>query len=613
MRVPAIAEIDDILEAARRDRLQKESPEQLAVWSRQLERVSKEERFPGAPFVKKRLAILSSFSAQHLARFLRLFLLQERIWAEVYEADFMAIESDILREDSKLPELDPDFSLIALDHEFLRDSPVAFASRETAESQARDESKKWETLWRKLHDRSGCHIIHHLYDLPSVSAVGNLDLRMPFTKRSFIPIVNNLLLESAPSYVTLLDYDYLKSLHGRRAWSRPRYRHLYREGISLEALGRYSRYVSRIIGSLTGRIRKCLVLDLDGTLWGGIVGEEGVGGIRVDADDPVGEAYLDFQRHVKRLKDYGVLLAVVSKNNLDTATLPFERFRDMPLKREDFACFIANWDDKATNLRRVARQLNIGLDAVVFFDDSPVERAWIEQELPEVAVVDVPEDPSAYGEALADSQYFEVSALTAEDAKRSEFYSQEEARKFSEASLSSYGDFLQSLEMKVTCEGVTAGNIDRIAQLISRTNQFNLRTERRTRGEIEQILLRNGVVSLAAKLDDRFGGYGVVSAVIAVPAEGSAVFIDTWVTSCRAFNRGLEDVVFAVLVGRVREKGYEYIIGEYRRTDRNDVVADLYQNLGFTKCEETDSGSVWRYSLEHQSPKPSSYHTIEMR
>jgi FkbH-like protein len=345
-----------------------------------------------------------------------------------------------------------------------------------------------------------------------------------------------------------------------------------------------------LIRAATGMVRKVLVLDLDNTLWGGVIGEDGLEGIRVGPPHADGEAFVMLQHYARELKERGVLLAVCSKNNAADARLPFERHESMVLRLDDFAAFVANWEDKPANLIRLSEQLGVGLDSFVFVDDNPVERALVRRELPEVAVPELGSDPARFVETLAQGRWFEALTLSGEDRERHAAYQANAARRELEAAAPDLEAFLRQLQMEVAHGPVSAGNLARVAQLVSKTNQFNLTTRRHPPEALRQFAADPAGWTQAFRLKDRYGDNGLVGVVIAVPAGESAWEIDTFLMSCRVIGRGLRRYMLATLLKTARERGITRVTGLYAPTPKNAMVAAMYPDAGFAP-EPTDGGT----------------------
>jgi FkbH-like protein len=358
----------------------------------------------------------------------------------------------------------------------------------------------------------------------------------------------------------------------------------------------YADCVWRVVAAARGKARKCLVLDLDNTVWGGVIGDDGISGIVIGNGNPTGEAFLAVQRLALALRQRGVLLAVSSKNEEAAARAPFQSHPEMLLRESHIAVFQANWIDKASNLRSIANTLNIGLDALVLLDDNPAERALIRRELPEVAVPDLPTDPAHYPRILAWAGYFETVSYSTEDAERAQYYASNAKRAELAATTTDMDGYLASLEMVMTVLPFGPIGRSRIAQLINKTNQFNLTTRRYTEQQVAALEEDQTVVALQVRLTDTFGDNGMISVVIGIP-DGDVLDIDTWLMSCRVLNRGVERALLNVLVGIARARGYKHLRGHYRPTQKNDLVREHYGRLGFTLTSEDGDGSLWHLPL----------------
>ena len=363
-----------------------------------------------------------------------------------------------------------------------------------------------------------------------------------------------------------------------------------------------------MLSRFTEESKKCLVLDLDNTLWGGIIGDDGVQNLILGRDHPVGEAFLDFQRYVKDLQRRGVILAVCSKNDPENAKEGFSH-PDSILKLEDFSAFKANWNPKPENLREIAAELNIGLDSLVFVDDNPAERALVADQLPEVAVPDVGSDVSRFAEVLEHERYFEVDKVVQDDLNRSAYYNSNAQRSTYQAGFRNYGEFLASLEMTAEIGPFSSVYLERITQLINKTNQFNLTTKRYTSAEVEAISRNPGFITLYGRLADRFGDNGLVSVLIGC-VTGETVEVDLWLMSCRVLNREMEFAMFDALVEQCQARGIRRIVGVYSPSKKNSMVAGHYAGLGFTRVSESSGDQeLWHYDV----PQPYSARTRFIR
>ncbi|HXS99802.1 MAG TPA: HAD-IIIC family phosphatase [Elusimicrobiota bacterium] len=532
-----------------------------------------------------RLAVLGSSTTAQLLPLLRLHAFKEGFRLELYDAPYDAYQQEILDEKSGLYAFKPQAALLYVNHRDARPGP------------AEAEAERWAALWTRLRERAGCAVLTNNFDVPVERAWGNLDAARTDAGLGRLRRLNALLAEKAGAGVAVIDVEHLSALHGKESWHDPRFWHHSRQAMSFDGLARYAAEAAAVLAAALGRSRKCLVLDLDNTLWGGVVGDDGAEGLEL-AGSPNGEAHLEFQRYVKELGRRGVLLAVCSKNEDERAREPFKKRPDMVLKLEDFSAFVANWEDKATNLRSIAAQLNIGLDALVFVDDNAGERELVRRFCPEVAVVDLPEDPAGFSRALDARRFFETVSVSKEDARRAAHFQAEAARESLRRGAPDLASFLKDLEMSAEAGPFTEPDVARIAQLINKTNQFNLTTRRSSEPEVRALMADPAAWTLAVRLRDRLGDYGLISAVIA-RRSGSAFEIDTWLMSCRVLGRGVEKLAFNRLLAAARAAGAKELVGRYLPTAKNAPVKELLPSLGFAAAPD----GAWRLSVAGAKPQ----------
>lgn len=534
-----------------------------------------------------KIAVLGSCSIQYFVLLLRYYLFQNGITADIYEGEYNGIAMDVLDAGSRLYSFAPDAVIILPDYRDIKAYPKLLCDEDASQLCA-GFIDAYKRIWAALTNRlPGITVLQGNFVLPLESPLGNLEANYEFSRRSFIRRINGELLNVRPANVVLVDMEYLASAIGKRTWFDNSQYFLTKMPCRLECLWDLTELFAKQILALKGKVRKCLVLDLDNTLWGGVVSEEGCDGINLDPNDAVGESYLAFQQYVLSLKERGVILAVCSKNDEEVAQEPFMKNRYMKLKLTDIACFVANWDDKASNIRRIAKELNIGLDSMVFFDDNPAEREVVRQFLPMVEVIEVPEDPSDYVTALDGGMAFEWMQLTKEDIARNQSYVAETQRREMADSFVDYDEYLKALDMRARIGIVLDNQIARFSQLINKSNQFNLRTQRYSEQAIAEYMKSDDVKCISAELKDKFSDYGLISCVILRRA-GTVCFIDTWVMSCRVLKRGLEYMMFEHILSTAREWNCRAVVGEYIPTAKNGMVKDLYSTLGFTPAESSE-------------------------
>ncbi|QDL94557.1 HAD-IIIC family phosphatase (plasmid) [Paroceanicella profunda] len=439
---------------------------------------------------------------------------------------------------------------------------------------------------------------------PALPFLGGFDRLHPGSPAAMVAALNAALADwAAGGDIVLVDIAALAGAWGLARWEDPQHWHGSKLPFSPDAIPLHAEWVVRTLAAARGLTAKCLVLDLDNTLWGGVIGDDGVDGLVLGQGSARGEAHLAVQRLALELRARGVLLAVASKNDDAVARRAFREHPDMLLREEHITVFQANWTDKAANLRAIAETLDIGLDALVFLDDNPAERAQVRAECPQVMVPELPEDPALYAPTLMATGYFDTTAFGAEDAGRAALYAGRAERLRLEATTSDMGAYLRSLDMVCTLRPFDAERRARIAQLINKSNQFNLTTRRRSEAEVAALTAAPGWFTLQARLADRFGDNGMIGVVIA-EARGPDWVIDTWLMSCRVLKRRVEEAVLAVLAGAARAAGAERLTGRYIPTPKNALVRGHYPALGFTSGGPgaTEGETLWHLDLAGWQP-----------
>jgi FkbH-like protein len=373
--------------------------------------------------------------------------------------------------------------------------------------------------------------------------------------------------------------------------------------LSLDCLPSVSSRVIDIISAIRGQFKKCLILDLDNTLWGGIIGDDGIENIQIGHGLGIGKAFTEFQQWIKKLKERGIILAVCSKNNEDTAKEPFQKHPEMVLKLDDISVFAANWESKIDNIRYIQSILNIGFDSMVFLDDNPVERAIVRENIPGIAVPELPEDPADYLEYLYFLNLFETASFSLIDSERTKQYQIEAERVIFQKSFANEADFLKSLEMVSEVKGFDSFNIPRIAQLTQRSNQFNLRTIRYTEEDILHLANDKNYQNFVFTLSDKFGENGIICIIVLEKQNQETLFINTWLMSCRVLKRGMEYFTLNTIVNFARENGFRNIIGEYIPSVKNKIVGNHFVNLGFAHFENNDERSLFILDVDTYQEK----------
>jgi len=542
-----------------------------------------------------RVAFLAGSTIDPLVDLLGLWLLLAGFRLEAYNAPFNSWRQQALDPESGLYAFRPDivwFFLTARDLRF-HDSAVAVVDGE-AESSAhlRDLIGAVEQVSARLHG----HVFVNNAEATSTRPLGNLEGRLLQTQAGQVSRYNATLTQALPPSCNLFDLAHQAACFGLSRWEDARLWFHSKHPFSLEAFGPVAFAAARLLAAGAGRSRKCVVLDLDGTIWGGVVGDDGPANLRLGASGgAIGEAFVAFQTYLKALSSRGVALAVCSKNDDALAREPFGLRSEMVLTLDDFAVFTANWGNKADNIRSIAATMNIGTDAIVFVDDNPAERALVRAELPEVAVVDLPDDPSDFVAALAAGAWFETLALSDEDRLRSRAYRNNAARTLAMGDSSDIGTYLRGLDMHATWGTADSTRLPRMSQLLNKTNQFQLTEKRYSQAELETMASDPRFWVSWFSLRDRFGDHGLISVVI-VRMGPETPCIDAWAMSCRVFSRGMEDLVFAVLCREISRRGYASLLGRYVPSPKNGVVSALYERLG-GEPDRASADARWHFDL----------------
>ena len=548
--------------------------------------------------VPTRIAILGGSTTSEIRSVLELFLLAHGVRPTFYESGYNRYREDALFENSDLWNFKPDVVFIHTTWHNVARFPGIMDSAAQVEEQVRDEVTRFVSIWEKLHAGLGAVIIQNNFDLPRLRPLGNLEASEVSCRVNYLLRLNAEFAKYAQSHSRFLinDIHYLSAQVGLTVWHDQNYWYNFHMAVSPTATVALARNVAGIVKSIYGKSKKCLVLDLDNTLWGGVIGDDGLQNLILGRDHPVGEAYLDFQRYVKELQRRGVILAVCSKNDPENAKEGFSH-PDSVLKLDDFSAFKANWDPKPENIRKIAAELNIGLDSLVFVDDNPAERELVAGQLPEVAVPDLGSDVSCFAEALEQARYFELERVVQDDINRAAYYSSNAQRDSHQANFADYGEFLASLDMTAEIAPFCPVYLERISQLINKTNQFNLTTRRYTSAEVEAVAADPSFLTLYGRLADKFGDNGLVSVLIGHIVNDS-VELDLWLMSCRVLKREMEFAMFDVLVEECHERGIRKILGVYIPSKKNGMVAQHYAGLGFSRVDRTADGrEAWAYEV----------------
>ena len=550
-----------------------------------------------------KLAVLGSCTLTHLIPGIRIAALRRGLWVDVYEGAYGMHRQELQDPSSRLHEFKPDVLLMSLDAHH-----VAGADGSSVEHALAEIADCWKLAKQTL----GCTIVQQTILPIFHRLLGNNEHRYIQSPSAIVTKLNEALRSLADEMgAHLLAVDTAAVHDGIAEWHDEALWHRSKQEIHPRVLHVYGDEVGRLLAALRGRSYKCLVLDLDNTLWGGIIGDDGLAGIAMGQGSVVGEAHLAFQRYALELSRRGIILAVCSKNDEARALEVFDKHPEMLLRRSHISCFVANWEDKASNLRQIARRLNIGTDSLVFADDNPFERNLVRKELPDVAVPELPEDPAGFAACIAAAGYFEGLSVTAEDQGRVGQYQANTARETLRESTTDMAAYLQSLRMELHCNRFDLVGLQRIVQLINKTNQFNLLTRRYTDTEVQAVMAEPMALHVQFRLQDRFGDNGVIAIVIGKLDSERRLFIDTWLMSCRVLGRQVEAATLNVTANRARAMGARALIGAYRPSPKNEMVRDHYSKLGFEALESQDGETRWILPLDRFRPIPVSMTILE--
>lgn len=511
--------------------------------------------------------------------------------------------AEIMQPDGALYEFRPDVIFLIPSHLRCGYSGDLFDPRGRQEMEARQIASGILDLCCMAHERSGAEIVLANFLPASSFDPGPYRTRIAASEWSFRKLVNLELGFSAPSFVHICDAEFLAARFGSALAHDPRAWFESKQLYAADFLVPIAREVTHIISGLRRGTKKVVALDLDNTLWGGVVGDDGLDGIEIGDTSPRGEAFKAFQHYLKSLTGRGVLLVVCSKNDESKALEPFEKHPEMVLRRSDFVAFKANWEPKSENLRQMAKDLNLGLDSFVFVDDNPAEIEIVRQFVPEVETVHLGTDPSAFIELLTSRRFFEPLTITGEDLDRVNQYQSETRRKELESSCTDMAAYLRSLQMTAVIAEFQSVDVPRIAQLINKSNQFNLTTRRRTESEVRSLINDPACACFTVRLADRFGDHGLISVVVCRIHAG-VMEVDTWLMSCRVLKRQVEEEVINEIVRLAREWDCSLIRGRYIPTAKNDMVRDLYPRMGFSPAGQDGGDLLFELIPSRQEPFP---------
>ena len=552
----------------------------------------------GMEFTDKRIAILGGSTTHDVRDMLELFLLSHGIRCAFYESEYAQYWQDAMFPNPELEAFAPDVIYIHTSSRNITRWPLLSQSQAQVEELLEEEYGRFAGMWERLARVYACPVIQNNFEYPAWRLMGNREASDVHGRVNFVTRLNLKFAGYAQGSrdFYLNDINYLSARYGLEGWSDPFYWHMYKYAPALPAIPCLAQSVANIIKSLFGKNKKAFALDLDNTLWGGVVGDDGPENLQVGQETPVGQAYSEFQEYIKAHKQLGVILNVVSKNEAENAMAGLER-PDMTLKPEDFVIIRANWEPKSQNLEDIAHTLSLLPESFVFVDDNPAEREIVRRQVPGAAVPEMGERPEDFIRAIDRMGYFEVTQLSSDDAARTEMYRQNAERSRAESRFADYGEYLRSLEMTAEIGAFSPMYLSRIAQLTNKSNQFNLTTRRFTRAELEAMAADGDYITLYGRLEDKFGDNGVVS-VAAGRVTGDRLDVILWLMSCRVLKRDMECAMMDALAGRCAGRGIGVIRGFYYPTAKNRMVRDFYRDMGFEKRSEDEQGAtVWELDL----------------
>ena len=546
----------------------------------ELMKLAKKNKNPKGSF---RLAVLGDSATQHLSIAIKGYGILNKVPVEVYDADYNQIELQVFDNESELYKFSPDAILISMCRQKLYEQYCKCSDKEKF---AEIVMNNIAAIQEKIYQQLKVSVIQFTFENDNDMAFGNYGLKL---RKSYVyqtAKLNMMLMEwsSDHKFSYLIDLNRIKGTVSVGKFCDPKLYCNAKMYLSQTVLPEAAKSVIDVIGAIKGCSKKCIILDLDNTLWGGVIGDDGIDNIEI-GELGIGYAFTEFQMWLKELKERGIILCVCSKNNEATAKEPFEKHPDMILKLDDIAIFVANWEDKASNILYIQKTLNIGMDSIVFIDDNPFERNLVRDLINDITVPELPKDPSQYCEFLKGLDLFETVSYSENDSERTLQYQAEMERTQLQSRFSDFNEYLKNLEMVGEAKRFEPYYFPRISQLTQRSNQFNLRTVRYTEADIERIASDDRYITLYYTLKDKFGDHGLVSVVI-LEKRGNTAFVDTWLMSCRVLKRGMEEYVVNAFVKAADDEGMEKIEGEYIPTAKNMMVKDIYTKFGFKPTEK---------------------------
>lgn len=574
-------------------------------------KIKKELLASGNSFTEKNIAILGGSTIGEIKSMLELFLLNQGIRPHFYEAEYNRYYEEAVFPNERLKKFRPDMIYIHTTNRNVDRYPAMTDSREMIDSLLQGEMEKFERIWSRLTEAYHCPVIQNNFEMPLYRLLGNKDASDIHGRVNFLTRLNMKFYEYAQTHrdFFICDINYISADYGLKEWADPFYFYLYKYALNIKAIPYLALNVSNMIKSVFGKNKKGFVLDLDHTLWGGVIGEDGAEQILLGREEPAGQAYLEFQKYIKAHKQLGILLNVDSKNEYENAIAGL-RHGDSELKPEDFIQIKANWKSKDENFSDIADSLNLLPESLVFIDDNPAERHIITEQFPGAAAPEIGESHQ-YIQNIDRNGFFEATVVSKDDGRRGEMYLENARRAQFRGGFADYGEYLISLDMRAEIRSFETAYTARISQLTNKSSQFNLTTKRYTQSELEAIMSDEGFITLYGKLKDRFGDNGIVSIVIG-RVTGKVCDIDLWLMSCRVLKREMETAMMDVLLQQCQERGVEEIRGYYHPTAKNSMVKEFYGTQGFVKAAEDCTGNTeWVYESVSSYKKRNKFIKVE--
>ena len=547
-------------------------------------------------YVEKKIAVLGGSTTSNIIQTLDIFLLNQGIKAQFYESEYGKYYEDAMFPNPELEAFHPDLVYIHTTNRNITAFPMLSDSEETVIRQIEEEVNKFEGMWDHISETYGCPIIQNNFEMPLFRLLGNKDAYDIHGAVYYLSQINAKFYKYAQKHndFFICDINYISADFGLKEWSDPFYWHMYKYAMNVSAIPLLSFNVANIIKSIFGKNKKGIVLDLDNTLWGGVIGDDGVDNIKIGPETSAGQVYSEFQSYIKAHKQMGIMLNVDSKNDEANALAGLQH-PDSILKPDDFIVIKANWYPKDKNFQEIATELNLLPESLVFVDDNPAERHIVAEQIPGVNCPEIGESHQ-YIVNIDRNGFFEATYFSEDDLKRNEMYQENAKRVKAQAAFSDYGEYLDSLEMKAVIKPFEPIYMSRIAQLTNKSNQFNLTTKRYTQGDIENVASDDGYLTLYGKLEDRFGDNGVVALCIGHVID-KICHIDLWLMSCRVLKRDMECAMMDSFVKRCKRLGLSEIRGYYYPTSKNGMVKNFYGEMGFGQVSENEGGSIWNLDI----------------